>query len=205
MVGFFDTVREQRWDDHRLYHHSRINQSLHFISALSFLVAYVLLFIDPPMAALVAWVIGMWSRQSGHFFFEPRGFDQVNQVTHDHKEEIKIGYNLRRKVVLMALWAVLPLALLVDPTLFGVMQPHDGLRGYARSLGTLWLILGLGGLVFRTIHLFFLYDVKTGLAWCAKIITDPFNDIKLYWKSPLALMRGELIDPMLAVKENRRH
>ncbi len=29
-----------------------------------------------------------------------------------------------------------------------------------------------------------------------KIVTDPFNDIKLYHKAPLYLLRGELIDPM---------
>jgi hypothetical protein len=27
-------------------------------------------------------------------------------------------------------------------------------------------------------------------------MTDPFHDILLYWRSPLALLRGELIDPM---------
>ncbi len=44
------TLAVQRWDDHRYYHHSRINQSLHLVSALSFLCAYVLLFTDrmPP-------------------------------------------------------------------------------------------------------------------------------------------------------------
>ena len=36
----------------------------------------------------------------------------------------------------------------------------------------------------------------TGLVWMFKIITDPFHDFMLYWKSPLALLRGELIDPM---------
>ena len=34
-----------RWDDDRCYHQCRINQSLHLISAISFLVAYALLFI----------------------------------------------------------------------------------------------------------------------------------------------------------------
>jgi len=34
-------------DDHRYYHHSRINQSLHFVSASSFLIGYALLFFDP--------------------------------------------------------------------------------------------------------------------------------------------------------------
>ena len=38
-------------------------------------------------------------------------------------------------------------------------------------------------------------DVKTGLVWATKILTDPFHDIKLYHKAPLYLMRGELIDP----------
>ena len=32
------TLKEQRWDDHRYYHHSRINQTLHFVSACSFLI-----------------------------------------------------------------------------------------------------------------------------------------------------------------------
>ena len=30
------TLHTQRWDDHRYYHHSYVNQSLHFISAVSF-------------------------------------------------------------------------------------------------------------------------------------------------------------------------
>ena len=54
----------------------------------------------------------MTSRQIGHFFFEPRDYDVVNQATHEHKEEIKVGYNLQRKVVLMSIWALSPLAAL---------------------------------------------------------------------------------------------
>jgi hypothetical protein len=46
------------------------------------------------------------------------------------------------------------------------------------------------------VHLFFLRDVQTGLVWLTKILTDPFNDFKLYCKSPLYLLRGELMDPM---------
>jgi len=68
-------------DDHRFYHHSRINQSLHFVSAASFLFAYVMLFVDPAVSALVGWLVSMTSRQAGHFFFEPKGYDHVNQAT----------------------------------------------------------------------------------------------------------------------------
>src|SRR5262245_36913485 len=109
MKNFLEALRVQRWDDHRYYHHSRINQSLHFLSAMSFLYAYAVLFINPALAALVGWLVAMVSRQTGHFFFEPKGYDEVNQATHEHKEEIKVGYNLRRKVVLLSIWAVSPL------------------------------------------------------------------------------------------------
>ena len=54
--------------------------------------------------------------------------------------------------------------------------------------------VGVGGLLFRTVQLFFVRDIRTGLVWAAKIVTDPFHDVKLYWRAPIALMRGELID-----------
>ena len=123
---FLEQLRTQRWDDHRYYHHSRINQSLHFVSALSFLFAYVMLFFDPVISGLVGWLVSMSTRQAGHFFFEPKGYDHVNQATHEYKEEIKVGYNLQRKVVLMAIWALSPLVLFADPTLFGLFKPWTG-------------------------------------------------------------------------------
>ena len=194
-MQFREALSEQRWDDHRYYHHSRINQSLHLVSALSFLGAYVMLFFDPVISALVGWLVSMTSRQAGHFFFEPRGYDHNNHATHEHKEEIKVGYNLQRKVVLMGLWALSPLVLLIDPTLFGIFEPYHGVSDFIRQTAKIWLALGLGGLLARTIQLFFIKDVQTGLVWATKILTDPFHDVKLYYKAPLALLRGELIDP----------
>jgi len=193
---FFKALEAQRWDDHRYYHHSRINQTLHFISALSFIAAYALLFVDPASAALLAWGVSMSTRQAGHFFFEPKGYDHVNHATHDHKEEIKVGYNLRRKVVLMSVWALTPLALWQFPSMGGLIEPAVGFAAHLHDVGIAWLALGVAGLAFRTVHLFFLYDVRTGLVWATKILTDPFHDLKLYWRAPLHLLRGELIDPM---------
>ena len=195
MQEFFRQLKIQRWDDHRYYHHSRINQSLHLVSAISFVVSYALLFKDPALAALMAWLVSMTTRQSGHFFFEPLGYDEVNRATQEHKEAIKVGYNLRRKMVLLAIWAAAPLGLLLDPTMLGMFEPHTRLEGWARHTGMLWLYIGVGGLVFRTVHLFFIKDVMAGLVWMTKILTDPFHDIYLYYKAPLALMRGELIEP----------
>ena len=196
MNTFLDTLAVQRADDHRYYHHSRINQSLHLLSAISFVCAYALLFVDPAAAALLAWLVAMTSRQAGHFFFEPKGYDEVNQATHEHKEEIKVGYNLRRKVVLMTLWALAPVLLWLQPDLFGLVLPAEDFAGFVRHVGELWLTLGVAGLLMRTVHLFFLQGPVAGLAWMTKILTDPFHDIKLYHKAPLYLMRGQLIDPM---------
>jgi len=198
MHGFLEALRVQRWDDHRYYHHSRINQSLHLLSAISFLSAYVLVFADPAVAALLAWLVAMTTRQAGHFFFEPKGYDHVNEATHEHKEDIKVGYNLHRKVILLTIWALAPLPLILDPTLFGIFEPHKSAIEFVRHVAYIWLALGLGGLLFRTVQLFFVKDVQTGLVWITKIITDPFHDIKLYYKAPLYLLRGELIDPMHA-------
>jgi len=188
---FLEALRVQRWDDHRYYHHCRINQSLHFLSAMSFVVAYGVLFIDPAMAALIAWLVSMTSRQSGHFFFEPLGYDHVNEATNDFKEEIKVGYNLRRKVVLLSAWALLPLAIFMNPGLFGLLPAHEDLNGFLHAVGLAWLFLGVSALLLRTVHLFFLRDVQTGLVWMTKILTDPFHDIYLYHKAPLQLLRGE--------------
>ena len=196
MQGFLQALKTQRWDDHRYYHHSRINQALHLVSAISFLVAYVALFTNPVAAALIAWLVAMTSRQAGHFFFEPKGYDVVNQATHAYKEQIKVGYNLKRKVVLLSIWALAPAVLWLDPTLLGLHSPNPDGAEFIRRVGSIWLTIGLGALVFRTVHLFFLQGVQTGLVWLTKIITDPFHDVFLYYKAPLYLLRGELIDPM---------
>jgi hypothetical protein len=195
MNTFIQTLEEQRWDDHRYYHHSRINQSLHLLSAISFLVAYALLFKDPALAALVAWLVSMVSRQAGHFFFEPKGYDHINQATHEHKEAIKVGYNLQRKVVLMAIWAGSPLLLVWQPALFGLFEPHSTWHALARNVGWMWLWVGVGGLLFRVAQLWAQQSLMTGLVWASKILTDPFHDIKLYHRAPLHLLRGELMDP----------
>jgi len=202
MPAIFDELKTQRWDDHRYYHHSRINQSLHLVSALSFVTSYALLFVNPAWAALLAWTVSMTSRQAGHFFFEPRGYDHVNQATDEHKEEIKIGYNIRRKIVLLAIWALMPVVLWIEPSLFGLIFPASGLMEFLNDVGLSWLALGVAGLLFRVLQLWVQKDLMTGLVWALKIITDPFHDIMLYYKAPLALLRGEMIDPMEHVRRD---
>lgn len=197
-MTFRQALAEQRWDDHRYYHHSRINQSLHLVSALSFISAYVLLFTEPAAAVLLAWLVAMPSRQLGHFFFEPKGYDHANHATHEYKEQVKVGYNLYRKVVLLSIWILSPLLLLVDSSLFGLLEPGTDWYTVVNNVSVIWLVIGAGAVVFRTVHLFFLRDVQTGLVWATKILTDPFHDVKLYHSAPLHVLRGELFDPIVS-------
>ena len=140
----------------------------------------------------------MPSRQLGHFFFEPQDYDQANHVTHEYKEAVKVGYNLHRKAVLLTVWILSPLLLLADPTLFGLMRRPMAGSELVNNVATIWLVVGAGAVIVRTVHLFFLRDVQTGLVWCTKILTDPFHDVKLYCKRPLYVMRGELFDPIVS-------
>ena len=196
MHSFLQALEIQRWDDHRYYHHSRINQSLHLVSALSFLTTYVFIFTNPVAAALVGWLVAMVTRQAGHFFFEPKDYDEVNHATHAHKEDIKVGYNLKRKVVLLSIWAASPLVLWLDPTLFGIFPQTQGNADFVRHVCQVWLALGAGAVLFRTVQLCLTQSVLTGTVWATKILTDPFHDVYLYCRAPLYLLRGELVDPM---------
>jgi hypothetical protein len=196
MQSFWKLVHTLQWDDHRYYHQCRINQTLHLISAISFLVAYVLLFISPAAAGIVGWTIGMVTRQSGHIFFEPRGYDHINDASDALKESIKVGYNMRRKAVLIGVWLSIPVLLAMSPSIFGLIQPAVDRSGYVHDVGLLWLALGGAGLLFRTFHLFYLRSPVWGLAWACKILLDPFHNVAIYYKSPIALFKGQRLDPI---------
>src|SRR5262245_49349582 len=140
-MSFAEELRQQRWDDHRFYHQSRVTQSLHLFSALCFLASYALMPFNPIWASLVGWTVAMWSRQIGHLFSEPKGFDQINNVSFDHKEKVKVGYNLQRKVLLFVAWISVPMLLLINRTFWGVFSLSSS-YSYFDRLGILWLLLG---------------------------------------------------------------
>ncbi len=195
-MTFLQELQKQRWDDHRFYHHNRVNQSLHLVSASCFLASYALIFVNPVLAVMVGWLLAMILRQIGHFFFEPKSFDEVAQVSHEYKESVKVGYNLRRKVVLLSIWIAMPGLLAYEPSLFGFFSPEETARGLLYNTAIVWLFVGIGAVIFRTVHLFFLMGVQSGLVWAFKILTDPLHDIKIYHKAPLHLLRGEMYDDM---------
>jgi hypothetical protein len=189
-------LQKQRWDDHRFYHRNRINQSLHFFSAMCFISSYVLIFIEPVWAVMIGWLLAMVSRQIGHFFFESKDFDEVNNATHEYKESVKVGYNLRRKVWLLSIWALSPLLLKFDPTAFGFLNAATTNWELLTNISLMWFWIGITAIIFRSIQLIFVMDGKTAIAWPTKILTDPFHDVYIYAKAPLYLLKGELYDDM---------
>ena len=193
-MTFLEELREQRWDDHRYYHQSRVNQSLHLVSALCFLCAYALVPFQPLVAAVLGWVVAMVIRQVGHFWFEPRGYDVINHATFEHKESIKVGFNLQRKVVLLSVWLALPVGL-------WFVTPDWSM--YLQRVGQAWLVLAGVGLLARTLWLCLTRNLQTGVVWLTKILTDPFHDVMLYHRAPLHLLRGEWFDPMLHAQHRR--
>jgi hypothetical protein len=197
-----ETLKVQRCDDHRYYHQSRINQALHLVSALSFLTAYAFLFVDPVTATLIAWLVAMTTRQAGHFFFESKEYDTVNNASFEHKEEIKVGYNLSRKVVLLGIWVAIPVLAVVWPPAVTWAVPQAFEDTTVRIIGMAWFFLGVAGLLFRAVQLTIKQSVTEATAWVIKIITDPFHDVKLYYRSPMYLLRGEWIDPMDHVRRS---
>jgi hypothetical protein len=195
-MTFLEELHRQRWDDHRYYHHNRVNQLLHLLSASCFVVSYYLIFVDPVAAVMVGWLLAMVLRQIGHFFFEPKTYDAVNDATHEYKESVKVGYNLRRKVILLSIWIAVPIILWLIPDFFGLLGDQQIDRGLIYNTAILWLATGVGAVVFRTVHLFYLMGFQSGLVWAIKILTDPFHDIKIYHRAPLHILRGDLYDDM---------
>jgi len=195
-MTFLEELHRQRWDDHRYYHHNRVNQLLHLLSASCFVVSYYLIFVDPVAAVMVGWLLAMVLRQIGHFFFEPKTYDAVNEATHEYKESVKVGYNLRRKVVLLSIWILVPIVLWLMPDFFGLLGDQQMDRGLVYNTAILWLFTGVGAVLFRTVHLFYLMGLQSGLVWAIKILTDPFHDIKIYHRAPLHILKGNMYDDM---------
>jgi hypothetical protein len=155
------------------------------------------LFINPVISAYIAWLIAMTTRQIGHFFFEPHGYDEYNKATFEYKEKIKVGFNLKRKRVLLAVWVAIPVLAFLDAANFNLIMPDTSSDTLFNRIGWGWLWLGVAGVVFRMIQLTAIESRRTAITWCIKIITDPFHDVIIYRKSPIYLMKGQLIDPDL--------
>jgi hypothetical protein len=126
----------------------------------------------------------------------------VNNATHEYKEEIKVGYNLRRKVVLLAICGAIPVIAYWMPDYLTWAVPEAYEDTPVRMTAMAWLFLGVAGLLFRVMQLWAQDGLMAGVAWALKIITDPFHDVKMYYRAPFYLAKGQFLDPMDHVKSH---
>jgi hypothetical protein len=196
-MTFLEELHKQRWDDHRFYHHNRINQTLHLVSASCFLASYVLIFFDPVAAVMVSWVLAMVLRQIGHFFFEPKTFDDINGVS-PRVQGIREGrlQPASQSGACSVSGSRSRLLSSCSPTSGGCYRRSRPRQGLLYNTSVAWFFVGIGAVLFRTVHLFFLMGVQSGLVWATKILTDPFHDIFIYHRAPAHLLRGEMYDDM---------
>ena len=89
------------------------------------------------------------------------------------------GYaSMRRKAILIGLWLLQPVALWLQTTAFGLIEPVADERGYLNNVG---------------------------LAWLVKIFLDRFHKVAIYWGSPLALLSVEMLAPLTSVGDEQHH
>jgi len=103
---------------------------------------------------------------------------------------------MRRKAILLGIWLMVPVLVLLSPGLFGLLEPGVGFRGMIHTVGLVWLGLAVAGVLFRTLQLIHQRGWVWGAAWATKILTDPFHNIAIYWRSPGHLLRGQMLDPI---------
>ena len=189
-MNFFAELRQQQWDDLRYYHQNRINQSLHLFSAISFLISHVLLFVDFTSAIFFGWIIAMLPRQIGHFVFEPHDFDKIHKVTDSHKESIKVGYNMNRKVILLSIWVGSSLFAYFDPTLLGFIKPYANFAGFLDNLAIVWAIVAFSALLVRTLQIIRKQNLQSGMVLLYKIVTEPVYNLRTYYKAPFLVLKA---------------
>ena len=151
------------------------------------LAPMLLLFTDPVPAALIGWLVAMTSRQVGHFFFEPKGYDDVNQATHEYKEDdqgrLQPAPQGRAACDLGAVAAAAVSrsrrcsALFEPHTTIDRVRPSTSARSGSRSASAACCSAPCTCSSSGT--------CRPGLVWVTKILTDPFHDIKLYYRAPL--------------------
>lgn len=115
MRPFLETLQSRRRDDDRFCRQSRMNQSPHIVIGMSFRIACAMLFVSPASAARVGWVASMVARKSWNFLFEPVGYDRGNNGLDEPREETEVCHHLRRRMMLIAIWAMAPQVPAVDP------------------------------------------------------------------------------------------
>ncbi len=132
----------------------------------------------------------------------PRATTRSNQATHEYKEA---GQGRLQPAAqgrpADALGAVAAGARRSIRRCLGLLRAaHRASPGSCDNVAMLWLALGVGGRAVPHRPSVLPEGRADRARVVTKILTDPFHDIKLYYKAPLYVLRGELLDPIVPTK-----
>lgn len=187
-----EEIKFQLKQDHDYYHHSLLNQSLHFLSGIINLIAIYLLANSSLDKGVALFMLSWGTRQLGHFFWESKDFDHKVNKSFQEKEDEKVGANLERKKIMIAGLVLATIFFIISPDL---LIKSANTLGYITessfsSLMFFCLIVFLTTWILRTLWLVFFHSPLRGLSWFLKIMYDPINDIVLYKDSPYKLIQS---------------
>jgi len=97
----------------------------------------------------------------------------------------------------MVVWALFAAGACTSIHPVRMFTPWTTSADFMRQVARSELAIGIGGLLFRTSTCSSSATSRPELVWMTKILTDPFSDSSSTTQAPLALMKGELIDPGL--------
>lgn len=191
MNAFIKEIQFQLQQDHDYYHNSLMNQSLHLFSGCLNITSMIILVSASFDQAMLLFLFSWTVRQSGHFFFEPKDFDEKANKTFEQKEEEKIGANLERKrfmigglVLSLIGFLLLPDKLMAIANTFGY-QTQEAFNALMFCSFSVFI----ASWVLRALWLITFHGPLRGLSWFFKILYDPINDIVLYKGSPIKLLK----------------
>jgi glutamate-1-semialdehyde 2,1-aminomutase len=168
---FHDAVMKRKDDDHHASHNDKANQYLHLFSSATFIYCYVMLPIDLTQAMFLG-LAALFVRQVGHAILEPACHDE---------EATLLGYNTPSKSLIVLGYTL---------TALGVMAMSDAwsLSGFWSLRDTIalqWFRFTLAVVFGRVAYLTWKHDLRTGLIWFVKLVTDPFTDLQVYrpWRT----------------------
>ena len=167
LQNFYAEVMRRKRDDHHASHSNGVNQLLHLVSSSVFLGCYAIAFRDLT-TAMWAGLGALFLRQIGHALLEP--------PCHE-KEALLLGFDTRKKTVIVAMYLAIPLLHLLRAATWDV-EVIAALGPVVAWQWFLWTLTVVGG---RVVYLACTHGLRTAMIWFVKLITDPLTDVVAYF------------------------
>jgi len=173
---FYTEIMHRKHDDHLASHSNVINQFFHLLSSSVFIFCYVFVFFDLTQAMFLG-LTALFVRQFGHAILEP--------PCHD-KEALLLGFNTRDKTLIVLAYLLIPCAHIIR----AASLSREALVPIVSVVAHQWFFLTVFVVFGHVLFLAWKHDLRSGLVWFVKLITDPFTDIGAYYTSPYRMVQA---------------